>query len=458
MKQRLFVTGLLTFITWLVLVVAGWQSIPEGAGLRGISMPLVLTLVFGTAFFLYYKAFRAGAWAANSCEVLLWTAALTLLLIILFPFACQDVYYYVATGRLAEHYQANPYLTTAHQIKGWRLDPFLSTTNWGFLTSVYGPLWTKVAQWLVTLTNHNFWLTVYIFKLFAGIIHLANTLLIGLTARNFGLKPTLAMLVYGWNPLLLFELPGHAHNDALLLTFMILSFYALTVVRGLFSLPFLTLAVLVKYTPVLLVPFFLGWLIKRRWLSSLLLGSLLSVLLMLIWWLPYWEGLTTLQGVLKQQNFYSIKSLHYILYNTAQGLWPAGDKTLLFQVISYILTMVFLLIYLILLTRLWQRKPPHDWQAFLNSSGLVFIVYLLLANKWFQPWYLSWLVAIAPLLYWSNPLVSVILFLSLTAELSRLPQMLLGPAKPAMHLLTFLVAWCPLLLYFSAKKRQEKNN
>ncbi len=448
MKQRLLVPGLLTIITWLVLLLASYPAWQKGMQLSGAFMPFLLALVFVMAFFLYWKAMRDGAVTASNLEVLGWTTALTLLLVLLFPFACEDVYYYMATGQLAEQYQANPYLTTAHQIKAWRLDPFLSTTNWGFLTSVYGPIWTKVAEWLVALTNHHFDLTVLIFKLFAGLVHLINTVLIGFTARNYGIKSSQAMLVYGWNPLLLFELPGHAHNDALLLTFIILAFYALTVRRGLFSLPFLTLAVLVKYTPVLLAPLFLCWLLKRRWFSSLLIGSLLSLVLVFIWWLPYWEGVTTLQGVVKQQNFYSIKSLHYILFTVAQGLWPTSEKVTSFAIISHVLTMVFLLIYFILLLRLWRKKSQHDLPILLTNTVLILLAFLVIANKWFQPWYLSWMLAAVPLLSWQSPLFTVSLLLSLTAELSRLPQMLLGHTHLAMHLLTFLVAWCPLLFYF----------
>ncbi|AQS59280.1 hypothetical protein B0537_09400 [Desulforamulus ferrireducens] len=450
MKQRLFLPGSLTLVSWLVLLLASWPNSTYTP--QGIFPPLILALVFVTTFFLYMKTISADAKAARNHEVIVWTMVLTLTLVILFPFACQDVYYYIATGHLAERYQANPYLTTAHQIKDWRLDPFLSATNWGFLTSVYGPLWTKVSQWLVALTNQQFWCAVYIFKLFAGIIHLVNTLIIGLTARRLGCNPTQAMFIYGWNPLLLFELPGHAHNDALLITFIILSVYALTVLRGLFCLPFLTLAVLVKYTPVLLVPFFFGWLIKKRWLTSLLLGGLLALALVVLWWLPYWEGITTLQGVLRQQNFYSIKSLHYILYLTAQDLWPTADKALIFKILSAALSFLFVMFYLWLLAGFWRRQSSQPWQALLSSAVLVFVLYLLLANKWFQPWYLSWLLALAPLLPWPNPLLSVTLFLSLTAELSRLPQMLLGHSQVVMHILTFLVAWCPLLLYFVLQK------
>ena len=169
---------------------------------------------------------------------------------------------------------------------------------------------------------------------------------------------------------------------------------------------------------------------------------------MFIWWLPYWEGVTTLQGVVKQQNFYSIKSLHYILFTVAQGLWPTSEKVTSFAIISHVLTMVFLLIYFILLLRLWRKKSQHDLPILLTNTVLILLAFLVIANKWFQPWYLSWMLAAVPLLSWQSPLFTVSLLLSLTAELSRLPQMLLGHTHLAMHLLTFLVAWCPLLFYF----------
>ncbi|AEG60221.1 hypothetical protein V6C32_05835 [Desulforamulus ruminis] len=420
--------------------------------LQRLGQSLFLGLIFGGVFFLYFCSIGAKAKVKEKKSILGWTAVFTLILVLTFPFACQDVFYYMSTGRLQSFYQVNPYLTSARQISGWSSDPFLSSTGWGFLTSVYGPLWTAISGWTVSLAGNHFYPALFLFKLLAGLVHLFNTALVGLTARKINLNPAQAMLIYGWNPLLLFELPGHAHNDALLLTFLILAVYALSTVRGIFTLPGLILAALIKYTPVLLIPHFALWLYQKGRQQALLWGSLLSLGVISLTFYPYWEGLKTLEGLNRQINFYSIKSLHALISAILYQLFPGYPKEILFYGISLGLSCLFLAL---LLRDLWQqRSHPASLGHLMNSGIWILVLYLLLANKWFQPWYLAWLVPLAALTPWPNPLSQMALFLTLTAELSRIPQMLFANVSFYVQLTTFLIAWLPMGFFIPELKER----
>lgn len=443
----------LTALAWLVLILPGlrgffkdsYQPYLFGGDYQWLE-PLFLLLVFVVTFTLYFKCVRADLRTIKPVVVLAWTAVFTLLLVFLYPFACQDVYYYIATGKLQSFYRSNPYITTAHQIAGWRMDPFLSNTDWGFLTHVYGPVWAKITAWVVWLSGNNLFLAIILFKLWAGIIHLINVILVGLAAQKNHLSSGPAMLIYGWNPLLLFELPGHAHNDALVLTFITLALLLLSYQGGILSIPSLTMAILTKYVPAILLPFFIVWYLLNNRLRTLLVGGLISLILALLWFSPYWAGWQIFNGLIKQMNFYSIKSLHTVISQGLYQLLPQLPQRLVFEATSLVLTMVFVVVYGYILGRYWLKAKPSN-NLLIICSMVVTIIYLFIANKWFQPWYLAWVMPLVAVSKLPNSLAYVGLFLTFSAELSRLPQLIAGSISLSVQLGTFIIAWLPLLIY-----------
>lgn len=461
MIHRINKAGILTVLFWFVLLVpsiAGYLNnytplqfyrsylfaVTPNQGQRFVEL-LFFACTFAGAFFIYWSTIRLTPKPSETRGIFLWAMVFTLMLIFLFPFACQDVYYYIASGRLQSFYRVNPYLTSAHQIANWSSDPFLSTTGWGFLTSMYGPLWTQVSGWIVSIAGNALWLAVLLFKLLAGLVHLLNVFLIGLAARSFNLNPGRSMMIYGWNPLLLFELPGHAHNEALLLTFIIMAVYSLSFGRGILAVPGLTLASLVKYTPVLLIPFFSMWLYKTRRYLALLWGFGLSTAVTFLIFSPYWEGFKTLAGLLRQMNFYSIKSLHFLVTSGLYGTLPQYPKAVLFMAVSTVLNLVFLALLLKRLKILWSTGDHISVDSIICSCVGILILYLFLANKWFQPWYLAWTIPLAALIKSPHPLALTALLLTFSAEMSRLPQMLFNDVSFWVQFYTFLIAWVPLV-------------
>lgn len=462
MGKGLVKPGALMFLLWFVLVIPSIRGYLEdftlrqffksylfGAIAKGyIIEPIFLALIFLATFVIYIWVIIYGVTSTSSSSILGWTAMFSLVLIFMFPFICQDILYYIATGQVQFHYQANPYFTPPRNISDWQSDPLLSSTGWGFLVHVYGPIWAKVSAWVVNISGSNLWLAGVMFKILAALVHLTNTWLIGITAAKINLNTSRAMLIYGWNPLLLFELAGHAHNDALLLTFLILSIY-FTCTRIYLALPSLTLAAMVKYTTLIVLPFFVMMFIKSRKIKELFVSILLSLAVLLLSWIPYWQGLNTLSGLVKQMNTYSIKSLHFLSTQGVVFLFPHIPKDTIFYNISMLLNLVFMAFIIYLLTKLLLSIEPLTTDKIINYSLLAIIAYLFIANKWFQPWYLSWAIPLASLLDFPHSSGVTVLLLSLTAELSRIPQMIAQNLKSYIQLATFLIAWFPLIIYFS---------
>lgn len=449
--------GFLTLLGWLIIFIPGIIGFSKGysyeyirqnyfGSIGPLAQSSLLLLFFSLVFFLYIKTINVHH-MASSFKVLGWVIFLTLLLTFLPPFTCEDVYFYIATGQIQSAYHINPYIHNAHEIVGWRSDPLLSSSGWGFSLSMYGPLWTKLTKWLVLIASNNLWLAVWLFKALAGVLHILNTILIGITAKRLQLNSSQAMMIYGWNPLLLFELPGHAHNDALLITFLILAFLVLTYGQDVLTFPLLTLSILVKYIPILLTPLFGLWFIAKKKYDALLISLAISALILPIVWVSYWQGFQSLKGIFRQFDFYSIKSLHYITFFTTHKLFPQLPRNLIFQYTAKAFTMTFLLIFLILIIYIC-RKKSFDFNKLIFACLFILILFLFVANKWYQPWYISWLLPLAAILEFQNSIVMIILLLSYTAELSRIPQIILNNSGIIVQLSGFLIAWAPLILLF----------
>ena len=139
-----------------------------------------------------------------------------------------DVYSYVMYGRIVGVYGQNPYVSTPNDFPA---DPFLAWVFpfWRDQPSVYGPLWTD-ASWLLSrltgeLSNFDQVLAYRLFLIGCELITL------GLLWRLIGLRldnadgatgRARAWAMYAWNPLVLFDLVGNAHNDVAMLVLLVL--------------------------------------------------------------------------------------------------------------------------------------------------------------------------------------------------------------------------------------------
>src|SRR5262249_34996768 len=132
----------------------------------------------------------------------------------------QDVFGYIAYGRLAAVYQLNPYvwppsvLLNDHAL-AWVADV------WRDYATPYGPLWVSV-QWLLARTTSSLSIAdqALVYRGLASVLLLVN---LGLAWRLTGqltrTQRVVILTALAWNPLLLFEGAGNAHSDVLMVTF-----------------------------------------------------------------------------------------------------------------------------------------------------------------------------------------------------------------------------------------------
>ncbi len=125
--------------------------------------------------------------------------------------------------------------------------------------TVYPPL----AQWLFRLHHAVAPGSVLVWKTILTVFDLATCLLLLALLKARG-RPAL-VIIYAWNPLVIKELAGSGHLDAVLIFFLVLSVYLLDQRRSGAGLIAYGLAVLTKVTPILLLGLYLRRARLRQW-------------------------------------------------------------------------------------------------------------------------------------------------------------------------------------------------
>lgn len=364
---------------------AGAQMVPllgqTRAGALAFAAPaLALIALYGAALLVAGRV--RGSWATVA---LVASALFAATLLPMFPGGTQDIFHNVADGRLFWRYGENPTLVppAAHPE-----DPFYPHLfGYTELPSAYGPLWYLLAGPITALAGDGLVANVLAQKAMMAAFFLTTVVLVWWTARvTWPDRPgmaTTATVAAGWCPLLLWELPGNGHNDAVMVFFATAALAAAVRARWRWVFPLLALSVLVKFTTALLGPVLLVWSLRRGVpRRALALGLAVAGLVVIAAYVPFWAGADTL-AVLRRPGMTFILSPATLLHGVLAG--RLGEP--LPSRLTYLITgTLFVLFYLMALWR--ARNGP----AGLLMAGFdAVFVYLLLASWWFWPWYLAWL-------------------------------------------------------------------
>jgi hypothetical protein len=171
-----------------------------------------------------------------------------------------DIITYALYGRIDAVYGLNPYLNLPNAAAA---DPLVAWIAGGPQHATpYGPLWTDLSVGLARLTaGLDPLVHVLTYRLIGGVVVGSSMVIIWRLLPLFGARGperTLGLFLFAWNPLVLLELVGSAHNDGFMLLLVLAGLLALasptrrlaaSFVAGLL---FFTLAALVKYVPAIL--------------------------------------------------------------------------------------------------------------------------------------------------------------------------------------------------------------
>ncbi len=370
--------------TWIVLFACYYLSFRIMPSAEGVS-----------------RAFRRGA-LALICG---WAALFSIDLIFMYPVGAADLFDQIFRARLTARYGLNPFTTLPASIQG---DPFQQYVAWRGDPSPYGPMWEVLAAGAGWLAGNSLWNNLIIFKLLVAAaygVSVALTYGILRTLRpDWALKGT---LFFAWNPLVLFEVAGNGHNDAVVVMFLLAAVYLLVLAKQRAVLPALMAGVLTKFVPFVLVPPAVSSIWRDRAcgrrssfeaFSSLLVGGVLALGLAVVLYAPFWEGPQSI-GALGRQGLFTASIPRVIVdaLMDESGMSQATAQAIVRNAAAILVGLVSFWLALRIYLR-GNARTVSERQTLVSDTLSAFyeiiFVYLALATLWFQPWYLMWLVAL----------------------------------------------------------------
>jgi hypothetical protein len=340
----------------------------------------------------WHSAMKAQGKAAWSI-VLGGFVLFVIILLFLYPFDAADIFDNIVHGRIISIYNANPFIKVGSDFK---TDLFFPYMGWKFTPSEYGPVWELMAAVTTYVAGNGIIANVIVFKLLNGLFMAGSAVCLFFILRQYLPDRTLAnVLLFVWNPIILYETIGNGHNDIVIVFFILAAAWAMVCRQYVLAILALVIGTLVKFVPALLLPLVvvIAWRelqgIRSR-LRFLFTGGLISILLILLAYGPFWQGIQVL-GIARRQTLFttSIASMAYYLLRTPLGAVPAG--TLLTKITSGV-TIFFVL---------WQcYKAWHDlsWMAFQKAAFNILLFYMLVTIMWFHNWYTIWPLGLALIL------------------------------------------------------------
>jgi len=380
-SKKLIITGSLTgclylFFYWLHNRF-GELNLHTPVHLKAIVVTLAILYI------IYFWALLKVKFNSEKIKLIFGFAILFNTCFIFIPFfTSNDLHSYIASGRVV-NYGANPYLTPYNNFASDKLYPFINNF-WSAKTTLYGPLFLYISSFINILGNSSYTLTVFLFKTFLIFINILNGYLIYKITHL-----SKAAFIYSWNPLIIYELSANAHNESLVIFFVLLSFYFIKIKRFYWSFLFLTLSFLLKYSTLILVPFYLAVLLKtnlsfNKKLVNLILIFLICFVVTVVFYLPFWGG---------------TKIFSYLLiYYRGQTISPSIGIWLLDKLVSYQLAFTlnnFLFIFVGGLIGLWFLIKKYSFQKLSWVCLGVYWLYIFTKLSLVLSWYLAPLIALS---------------------------------------------------------------
>lgn len=325
------------------------------------------------------------------------------------PLFSRDTYSYLAQGALLRD-GFDPYLVGPIENPNTLLDNVSSI--WTTTTAPYGPAFILVAKFVTVVVGD---------QAVAGTMLLRLCMLPGLAlliwaaprvARHVGADGAVALWICVLNPLVIVHLMGGVHNEMLMVGLMMAGIASMFATRHIAGAALIAVAVAVKATAVLALPFMV-WVWMRHLAGNRLRAfviastSAIAVFVGVFAVLSTMAGvglgwLTALQGSVKIINWLTVPTAVANLAGAVGGLFG----TVNFYAILEVTRLAGIAIIVVALPLLWWRFRHDDREA-LTGTALAMVVVVLFVPA-ALPWYYTWPLAVASALTQSRPALALI--------------------------------------------------
>jgi hypothetical protein len=354
--------------------IAGWlQGIGERLGFRVF---LIALLVFSGAYLVLLALSRRLPTDRRSTRWAIALVAALHLIVFAGPILFStDVFSYIAYARMGVLHSINPYLQGPIAIRGDPVYRYVGS-DWRHVATAYGPLYTLLSYPFAHLGLRG---GLWAMKLEALLASFGTLALTWRCARQRELNPVPVLLAVGANPLYVIYGVGGAHNDLLMMVFMMAAVSLTLADRDAPAGAAVVVGALIKATAAALLPFMV---LARRRLDTILgaLGAL--VLCAAVSYLAF--GLHGLDVVAALNRDAALVSTDSFATEIAHLLGKPG----VFPIDHDLLKGALVLTVLYLLWRTWRG---YDWVA---ASGWTLLA-IAVTSTWLLAWYTLWALPLA---------------------------------------------------------------
>ena len=212
--------------------------------------------------------------------------------------------------------------------------------------------------------------------------------------------PSRNMLWYALNPMVIVELTGNVHFEALMICFLVFTFYFLEKNNIVLTALFWALAICSKILPVMLAPVFLMYLGFWRFLQT----GLLAVAFVSILFIPLIDHQLLAHlgdSVSKYYSLFEFNGSFYYLFVGISKLFSDNDYSA--QIAAILGAAAFVSILIISFVRFKKER-------LVEKALWIFFIYFLSAAM-VHPWYITTLVALSVFSKYKFPVVFSLLIL-----------------------------------------------
>jgi hypothetical protein len=317
----------------------------------------------------YFVTLVAARWLTMRV-IWVFVIAAAVVLVLCPPLQYTDLFNYLGYGRLGALHHLNPY---THVIGAEQFDPVARLATWSNWRSPYGTLFSAITYPLALLPLPvGYW----VLKAVTVGLSVAFLWLVQRCARLLGRDPRLPVLFVAANPIYLLYAVGEFHNDFFMLVPSMGAIALLLGRRYRWAGVMIAIAIAVKYTMVLLVPFLLFAAWRQRAVRRLVSGMVLAGIPLLVMSVVMFGF--TVGNVHDQSRLITDLSIPNLLG------WAIGAG----GAASWVVNALQAVIVGVVAYQLLKRR---EW---LSGAGWATVA-LLASLGWLMPWYIIWLLPLA---------------------------------------------------------------
>jgi hypothetical protein len=381
-------------------LLSGLLQHPNG---RPLAPWRTVDYAYSAAIVVMFAAWAVALAAARSLSmraIAITVAATYAFLVLCPPLGLTDVFNYLGYARLGGLHGLNPYV---HVIADEHFDPAYKFATWRHYHSPYGQVFTLLTYplgWMSLSTA--FWV------LKVGMVALMGTFvaLLWKCARQLGYDPRFAVLFVALNPTILLADVGGFHNDPVMLVPMMAAISLLLARRYRWAGAALAVAIGVKPTIVLLLPFMMLAARPARRSLQVLVGTVLGAIPLAAISIAMFGS--SMPNVADQSIIVTPLSVVNLI---GVGLNLGGATPGVEQASKIALVLI---VCALLASVLWGGRP--DW---LSGAGWATLA-LLACTAWLMSWYTVWALPLVALSTSRRLRGAMIFFIAFTA-ISFLP-------------------------------------